>query len=130
MIGLQGMRVALLENRKRSDLALLVQKFGGVPYCVPAVQEQHPSCSEEVLALLEKLERESSYVVVFSSAVGVSALFAEAERLERLFDLRTTLERGTVICRGPQPIDALKRAGVNTAIPADTPLTIAQRSTD
>ncbi len=126
MIGLQGMRVALLENRKRSDLALLVQKFGGVPYCVPAVQEQHPSCSEEVLALLEKLERESSYVVVFSSAVGVSALFAEAERLERLFDLRTALERGTVICRGDKPIAALKRAGVNTAIPAKEPFTTAE----
>jgi uroporphyrinogen-III synthase len=126
MMGLQGMRVALLENRKRSDLALLVQKFGGVPYCVPAVQEQHPSCSEEVLALLEKLERESSYVVVFSSAVGVSALFAEAERLERLFDLRTALERGTVICRGDKPIAALKRAGVNTAIPAKEPFTTAE----
>jgi len=126
MIGLQGMRVALLENRKRSDLALLVQKFGGVPYCVPAVQEQHPSCSEEVLALLEKLERESSYVVVFSSAVGVSALFAEAERLERLFDLRTALEKGTVICRGDKPIAALKRAGVNTAIPAKEPFTTAE----
>src|SRR5713101_1943567 len=125
MMGLQGMRVALLENRKRSDLAL-VQKFGGVPYCVPAVQEQHPLCSEEVLALLEKLERESSYVVVFSSAVGVSALFAEAERLERLFDLRTALEKGTVICRGDKPIAALKRAGVNTAIPAKEPFTTAE----
>jgi uroporphyrinogen-III synthase len=128
MMGLEGMRVALLENRKQSELALMVQRFGGVPYCVPAVQEQHPSCSEEVLALLENLERESSYVVVFSSAVGVSALFAEAERLERLFDLRSALERGTVICRGPKPIDALKRAGVNTAIPAKEPFTIAELS--
>ncbi len=127
-MGLEGMRVALLEDRKRSELALMVQRFGGVPYCVPAVQEQHPSCSEEVLALLENLERESSYVVVFSSAVGVSGLFAEAERLERLFDLRSALERGTVICRGPKPIDALKRAGVNTAIPAKEPFTIAELS--
>lgn len=125
-MGLEGMRVALLENGKRSELALLVQRFGGIPYCVPAVQEQHRSCSEEVLALLENLERESSYLVVFSSAVGVSALFAEAERLKRLFDLRRALERGTVICRGPKPIAALKRAGVNTAIPAKEPFTTAE----
>jgi uroporphyrinogen-III synthase len=126
MMGLEGMRVALLEDRKRSELALMVQRFGGVPYCVPAVQEQHPSCSEEVLALLENLERESSYVIVFSSAVGVSALFTEAERLERLFDLRRALERGTVICRGPKPIAALQRAGVNTAIQAKEPFTTAE----
>jgi hypothetical protein len=28
---LEGMRVALLENRKQSELALMVQRFGGVP---------------------------------------------------------------------------------------------------
>ncbi len=126
MIGLQGIRVAVLENGKRSELALLVQRFGGIPYCVPAVQEQHRSCSEEVLALLENLERETSYLVVFSNTVGVSALFDEAERLERLLDLRRALERGTVICRGSKPIAALKRAGVNTAIPAKEPFTTAE----
>lgn len=125
-MGLEGMRVALLESRKRSELAMLVQRFGGIPYCVPAVQHQPRSCSEEVLALLENLERETSYVVVFSSALGVSALFAEAERLGRLGDLRSALERGTVICRGPKPIAALQRAGVNTAIQAKEPYTTAE----
>jgi uroporphyrinogen-III synthase len=56
----------------------------------------------------------------------VSALFAEAERLGRLSDLKKALERGTVICRGPKPIAALKRAGVSTAIQVKEPYTTAE----
>ena len=36
---LRGARVALLEARMRGELAELVERSGGRPYCVPAVRE-------------------------------------------------------------------------------------------
>ena len=75
---------------------------------------------------LEALEPEASHLVVFSSAVGVSALLGEAERLGRLADLRRALERSRVICRGRTALAALQRVGVNTGIQAKEPYTIIE----
>ena len=70
----------------------------------------------QVLRLLENVQREASYVIVFSTGAGVSALLDEAEKLGRLDELRKALQRGTTVCRGPKPLAALKRAGLNAAI--------------
>jgi uroporphyrinogen-III synthase len=120
---LDGMRVALLEGRKRLELAALVQRFGGEPYCVPAVREQPRQCGEELLTLLKQLERQASPVVVFSTGVAVAALFNEAKRLDRVDELKDLLARATTVCRGPKPLAALKREGLEPPIRVKEPYT-------
>lgn len=78
---------------------------------------------EGMLRLLENVQREASYVIVFSSGVGVSALLEEAEKLGRLDELRKTLQRGITVCPGLKPLAALKRAGLNHAIQVQEPCT-------
>ena len=39
MSSLEGVRVALLEGRMPRELADLVRRHGGEPYCMPAVRE-------------------------------------------------------------------------------------------
>jgi uroporphyrinogen-III synthase len=120
-MALGGMRVALLEGRKSLELAALVRRFGGEPYCVPAVGEQPRACGDELLTLLKQLERQTSPVIVFSTSLGVTALFSEAKRLDRIDELKDLLGGATTVCRGPKTLAALKREGLEASIRVEEP---------
>src|SRR5207245_4706679 len=100
-VSLRGARVALLEARLSEELAALFRRYGAEPHCCPAVREERRDCGAEVAALLDDLRRESSSVFVFSTGVGVDALFAEARRLGREAGLAQAVRRGPARCRGP-----------------------------
>lgn len=53
MSALAGLRMALLESRMSDELAALVRRQGGDPYCVPAVREERADARAEVAALLD-----------------------------------------------------------------------------
>ena len=71
---LEGKRVALLEARMSTELAAMVERFGGVPYSVPAVREIPIELSGETAAVVDTLCAGRFAVVIFMTGVGVSAL--------------------------------------------------------
>ncbi len=105
-------RVALLEARMSSELARLVEKFGGEPMCVPAVREHHELDAAKADALVTALAAGEYDVAVFMTGVTVSLLFELAEKLGRRPDLVAGLSRVTTVCRGPKPTAALRGFGV------------------
>lgn len=120
---LGGARIALLEGRMSSELADLVRRHGGEPYCVPAVREVSLECADQVAALMDSLARGLCSVVVFTTGVGATALFKEAERQGRLEELLTALRGATTVCRGPKPAGVLQRHGVRASVPVREPYT-------
>jgi uroporphyrinogen-III synthase len=122
---LHGIRVALLEGRMSEELGALVQRYGGEPYCIPAVREQPRSCAPEVASLLDTLRLEEAPVVVFLTGTGVTALFSEAMALGREGELREVLRRAVTVCRGPKPVGALSREGVQASLKVEAPYTTA-----
>ncbi|HZA50620.1 MAG TPA: uroporphyrinogen-III synthase [Myxococcaceae bacterium] len=118
-----GLRIALLEARLSGELAALVRRYGAEPHCVPAVREEEKDCREEISGLLDQLRAEASTIFVFSTGVGVDALFAVARRLGRLGELEDALRRGTAVCRGPKPAAALKRVGLAASVMVKPPYT-------
>src|SRR5947209_16269160 len=100
MSSLKGVRVALLEARMSGELSDLVRRFGGVPYCAPAVREV-PRL-EQVPGLIDALTQGHFSLVVFLTGAGVLALLREAERLGRLEEALTALRATTIVCRGPK----------------------------
>jgi uroporphyrinogen-III synthase len=122
-VSLKGARIALLEARLSHELAALVRRFGAEPHCCPAVREEKRDCGAEVEALLDDLRREASPIFVFSTGVGVDALFAEARRLGREDELREAVRSGVAVCRGPKPTAALKRVGLGPAVSVQSPYT-------
>src|SRR5438128_649713 len=103
-VSLRGARVALLEARLSEELAALFRRYGAEPHCCPAVREERRDCGAEVAALLDDLRRESSSVFVFSTGVGVDALFAGARNLEREEELAHAVRVGlgaTVNAKSP-----------------------------
>jgi uroporphyrinogen-III synthase len=123
---LAGTRIALFESRLGAEISELVRRSGAVPVCVPAVREQRRSATAEVAALLGEMEGEASPVFVFSTGVGVAALFEEARALGRAAELREAIGRGVSVCRGPKPVTALHREGIKASIKAGSPFTTAE----
>ncbi len=119
---LRGTRVAILEARMGTELASLVERSSGVPYCVPAVREVERECKDEVARTISWLEGERRLVVLLNGA-GVNALFRAAADLGREAELRAALARAELVCRGPKPVAALKARGLSPTVRVDEPYT-------
>jgi uroporphyrinogen-III synthase len=118
--------VALLESRMKSELSRLVEKHGGAPLCVPAVQEAPHIEAEAVRELLDELAAGQHEVVIFMTGVAVSLLFELAQELGRHAELVTSLRVATTVCRGPKPTAALRGFGVPPTLSAREPFTAAE----
>lgn len=124
--GLGGRRIALLESRLGDALAGLVRKNGGEPVCVPAVRELRRDAGADVARLLDAVAGEAAPLFVFSTGVGVAALFEEARVLAREPELRSALGRGFTLCRGPKPVAALSRERLAPSATVESPYTTAE----
>ncbi len=118
--------IALLEARMQSELARLVEKHGGAPVCVPAVQETPHIEANAVRLLLDELCAGQHDVVIFMTGVAVSLLFELAQELGRHAELIPALRNLTTVCRGPKPTAALRGFGVAPTLNAREPFTAAE----
>jgi uroporphyrinogen-III synthase len=125
-LSLSGLRVAVLEARRSAELAELVRRRGGEPFCAPAVSEEPAGAAEGLAGLLEGLGGAADPVVIFTTGVGFSALLAAARQAGREGELRALLGRATLACRGPKPVAALAREGLRAALQAEEPFTEAE----
>jgi uroporphyrinogen-III synthase len=120
-------RVALLEARMSRELARLIEKHGGEPHCVPAVQEcgqeLHPDRARQLIKALGQGDYE---IAVFMTGVAVSLLFETAERLQLRPELVAGLRLVTTVCRGPKPTAALRGFGVVPTLTAREAFTSAE----
>jgi uroporphyrinogen-III synthase len=118
--------VALLESRMSHELARLVEKHGGAPFCVPAVNEAASADTEAVARVIDELAAQQHEVVIFMTGVAVALLFEVAEQLGRRVTLVAALRRVTTVCRGPKPSAALRGFGVPPTLSACSPFTVAE----
>ena len=123
---LGGARVALLEARMSKELADLVERFGGKPYCVPSVREARLPPLEHVAAFIAALCAGRFSAVVFLTGVGVAALLREADSEGHLTETLNALRKTTTVCRGPKPAAVLRRHDVPIGLSAAEPFTTTE----
>jgi len=123
---LGGARVALLEARMSKELADLVERFGGRPYCVPSVREARLPPLEHVAAFIAALRAGRFSAVVFLTGVGVAALLREADSEGHLAETLNALRQTTTVCRGPKPAAVLRRHDVPIGLSAAEPFTTTE----
>jgi uroporphyrinogen-III synthase len=116
-------RIALLEARMSSEIADMIRRYGGEPYCVPAVRESSLECEDQVASFIDRLSHAQLQTVVFFTGVGVNTLLRVAEKLGRDVELLAALHKVMVVCRGPKPGAALKRLNVPIVASAGEPYT-------
>ena len=125
MSALTGKRIAILEARMSSELANLIQRFGGTVLQAPALKEASLDAHVEVNELIERLQNQAIAYVVVQTGVGVSGLLSEAEKLNRKAELIALLQAATVIARGPKPLAVLSRNGIKADLATAEPHTTA-----
>jgi len=118
--------VALLEARMSKELADLVERFGGKPYCVPSVREARLPPLEHVAAFIAALCAGRFSAVVFLTGVGVAALLREADSEGHLTETLNALRKTTTVCRGPKPAAVLRRHDVPIGLSAAEPFTTTE----
>lgn len=121
---LDGVRVAVLEARRSTELAELVRRLGGIPRAVPAVREV-PHL-EHVPAFLDALDAGRFEIAIFLTGVGVARLLQEAQRLGRIDSTVAALRTVTTACRGPKPSGVLRQYDIPVTIRATEPYTTTE----
>jgi uroporphyrinogen-III synthase len=119
-------RVVVLEQRMSRELARLVEKHGGEPVCVPALDGRPELDADRAARIVTALASGSYDVVIFMTGVAVSLLFEVTERIGRRSDLVTGLRGVTTVCRGPKPTAALRGFGVTPTLTAREAFTSAE----
>src|SRR5260370_40672849 len=102
MNGLTGKNIALLEARLSSELARLVERQGGAAFVFPALREAALDAGAAVAELITALTAGRIDFIVLQPGVGLAALIAEAEKLERREEMIVALGKVMKVCRGPK----------------------------
>ncbi len=119
-------RIVLLEQRMSRELARLVEKHGGEPVCVPALDGRPELDVDRAARIVTDLCNGSYDVAIFMTGVAVSLLFEVTERIGRRPDLVAGLRGVTTVCRGPKPTAALRGFGVAPTLAAREAFTSAE----
>jgi uroporphyrinogen-III synthase len=116
---LNGLRVIAFESRRAVEIAVLIEKQGGIPFVAPSVREAPPADGTEALSFANRLELGEFDMLVCMTGVGLK-LFLQS--IAPTFDaerLAAALRRITIVARGPKPTAVLRdmKVPVHVSIP-------------
>jgi uroporphyrinogen-III synthase len=113
---LDGVTVAITENRYPEQLTTLLERQGATVLSCPLLRETPVEDAEGARQFIALCEQTRIDYIVFYTGVGVDMLF-------RAFNRPELISRSRVLARGPKAVNALKRAGARVDLVADSPTT-------
>jgi len=113
---LDGIRVAITENRYPEQLTQLLERLGAVVSSCPLLKETAIEDASGARRFISLCENTTIDYIVFYTGVGVDLLF-------RAFDCGETIGRSRIVARGPKAVNALKRVGVRVDLVAESATT-------
>ena len=121
--GLAGLRVLSLESRRATEMAKLIESYGGRAIVAPSMREVPLESNVEALEFARTLSAQGFDVVVFLTGVGTRALAKVVESIYPREEFVAALRRATIVARGPKPVAALKELGVPVTLAVPEPNT-------
>ncbi len=114
-MSLSNWTVAVTSSRRGSELAHLIEAFGGIPYIVPTIgiTDAKPS-SHEVDFFINSILQEKIDYFVFMTGPSVHYFFRIASNLGVKEELITVIRGSTVISRSDKPSYILRTFGIAT----------------
>ncbi|HLQ76040.1 MAG TPA: uroporphyrinogen-III synthase [Terriglobia bacterium] len=113
---LDGVRVAITENRYPEQLAQLLERQGATVHSCPLLRETPLEDAANARRFMEICESTKVDFIIFYTGVGVELLLRAANKPE-------VLKRSKIIARGPKAVNALRKFGIQGEITADSPTT-------
>ena len=110
--GFSGLRVAAFESRRATEMAGLIERFGGIPSVSPSMREVPIAENREAIDFAHRVMTGQIDVIIFMTGVGIRHLLAEVERHVDRQRLLEAISDTTTIARGPKPVAVLKELGL------------------
>jgi uroporphyrinogen-III synthase len=110
--GFGGRTVLSFESRRATEIATLIENYGGKPMVAPAIREVPAQSSEDVSHFASALLESKLDLVIFLTGVGTRALTRAIEPFCPREQFISSLSKVPVLARGPKPVTALKELGV------------------
>jgi len=121
--GFNGMSVAAFESRMATEMARLIERYGGQPHVAPALREIPLSDNTAVLEFGKRLLAGHFEMVVLLTGVGTKTMIEILQTSYPLDFVKAALARTTILARGPKPVAALKELGLTPSITVPEPNT-------
>ena len=118
-----GLRVLTLESRRATEVATLIETYGGVPVVAPALREIPPESNTAALDFAAGLLLGEFDIVLFLTGAGARALVTIVERVFPGDEFLGALARTKVVARGPKPSAVLRGLKVPIWVTAPEPNT-------
>lgn len=118
-----GLRVLTLESRRATEMAKLIETYGGAPMVAPSMREVPLETNTEAQSFTRKLIAGEFDAVILLTGVGTRALTRVAETVCPRDEFVAALKKIPVVARGPKPVAALKELGIAPAVTAPEPNT-------
>jgi uroporphyrinogen-III synthase len=122
-MGFDGLRVLALESRRATEMAVLVEKNGGVATVAPSMREVPIADNPEAFAFFEQLQAGEFDLVILLTGVGARALDRVIATRWPEGALAAELRKRPVVARGPKPMAVLREWNVPAAAMAPEPNT-------
>jgi uroporphyrinogen-III synthase len=118
-----GLRVLSLESRRAPEMITLIHKQGGDPFVAPSMREVALEEHDEAFSFADRLLRNEFDAVILLTGVGTRLLWKTLLTRYSEADLKSALQRLTVIVRGPKPSAALRELGLIPTVQVPEPNT-------
>ena len=122
-MSLAGLRVIAFESRRAKEIAVLIEKNGGVPFVAPAVREVPVEDYTHAFAFAERLFAGDFDMMILLTGVGVKALDKVLASRYPVTEFRDALRKLTLAVRGPKPAAVMREWNVPVAVTAPEPNT-------
>ena len=122
-MGFAGLRVLSLESRRAAEMAVLIEKNGGVATVAPSMREVPLAENPEAFAFFDRLRAGEFELVILLTGVGTRALDKVLSTVWPEGALAAELRKLPVVARGPKPMAVLREWGVPAAAMAPEPNT-------
>lgn len=108
-----------LESRRAEEIATLIRKQGGEPFVAPSMREVALEEHGEAFAFADRLLRGDFDCLILLTGVGMRLLWKTLLTRWPEAELRSAIEKLTIVVRGPKPSAALREIGLipNVQVP-------------
>jgi uroporphyrinogen-III synthase len=119
----EGAVIAHFESRRGAELESLIRRHGGEPWSAPALSEEAIVIGPADRTIIDRLASANFDLVIALTGAGTTRLFEQARAIGRLAEVRSALDRRTVVARGPKPVFVLRQHGLKPTHVAPEPNT-------
>jgi uroporphyrinogen-III synthase len=121
--GFSGLTVGSFESRMATEMASLIERYGGRPLVAPALREIPLEDNTDVLQFGDRLMAGHFEMIILLTGVGTSTMVETLQTRHPLEAIKSALSRTTMVARGPKPTAALKELGLAPSVTVPEPNT-------